>query len=205
MEDKSHLLKEHYSYEVYSLIETTSPTSLKEVENMLNGMELMSPNDAVFIIDENNKFLNFNNTEVSDFFIKYALELSDKYDNYVYDYYGTENQGIVIPVDVGGTSLKVVIRYDLSNKYLTNALANIFIILIYAGISVYFFSNSVSKEISLVAKNMREIAHGNSSELSNRLAVTSNDEIGDLVIAFNEIQELSSSMAHLSPFWFSNY
>lgn len=191
MEDKSHLLKEHYSYEVYSLIETDSPNSLKELEDMLNDMELMSSNDAVFIIDENNKFLNFNNTEVSDFFIKYALELSDKYDNYVYDYYGTENQGIVIPVDVGGTSLKVVIRYDLSNKYLTNALANIFIILIYAGISVYFFSNSVSKEISLVAKNMREIAHGNSSELSNRLAVTSNDEIGDLVIAFNEIQELT--------------
>ena len=191
MEDKSHLLKEHYSYEVYSLIETASPNSLKELEDMLNDMELMSSNDAVFIIDENNKFLNFNNTEVSDFFIKYALELSDKYNNYVYDYYGTENQGIVIPVDVGGTSLKVVIRYDLSNKYLTNALANIFIILIYAGISVYFFSNSVSKEISLVAKNMREISHGNSSELSNRLAVTSNDEIGDLVIAFNEIQELT--------------
>lgn len=191
MEDKSNLLKSHYSYEVYSLIETTSPNSLKELENMLNDMELMSSNDAVFIIDENKKFLNFNNVEVSDFFIKYALELSDKYDNYVYDYYGTENQGIVIPVNIGGTPLKVVIRYDLSNKYLTNALANILIILIYAGISVYFFSNSVSKEIAIVAKNMKEIAHGNSNELSNRLAVTSNDEIGDLVIAFNEVQELT--------------
>ena len=191
MEDKSNLLKNHYSYEVYSLIETTSPNSLKELENMLNDMELMSSNDAVFIIDENNKFLNFNNVEVSDFFIKYALELSDKYDNHVYDYYGTENQGIVIPVNIGGTPLKVVIRYDLSNKYLTNALANILIILIYAGISVYFFSNSVSKEIAIVAKNMKEIAHGNSNELSNRLAVTSNDEIGDLVIAFNEVQELT--------------
>ena len=59
MEDKSHLLKEHYSYEVYSLIETASPNSLKELEDMLNDMELMSSNDAVFIIDENNKFLNF--------------------------------------------------------------------------------------------------------------------------------------------------
>lgn len=191
MEDKSSTLKKHYTYEVTSMIETQSPSNLEELKNMLNKMELMSTNDAVFII-YNNEFINFNNTEVSDFFVKYALELSSQYDNAVYDYYGTENQGIVIPITISEKDdTRIVIRYDLSNSFLSGVAGNILIILIYAGISIYFFSNSVSKEVSIIAKSMKEISRGKSSGLNKKLPVTSNDEIGDLVIAFNEIQEMT--------------
>ena len=192
MEDKSTILREHYTYEVNYLIQASNPQNLEELEKVLNQIDFISPKDSVFIIDENNNFINFNNSEVSEFFKKYAFDLADSHNNSVYDYYGTESQGVSIPMHIDGIgNIRIVIRYDLSNQFLYGTLANILIILIYSGISIYCFSSSVSKEISIVAKNMQEISKGTSNELNERLAVTSNDEIGDLVIAFNEIQELT--------------
>jgi signal transduction histidine kinase len=48
----------------------------------------------------------------------------------------------------------------------------------------------MSGEISLVAEGLTEIADGELVNLGKNLAVTSNDEIGDLVVAFNKIQAL---------------
>lgn len=192
MEDKSTILREHYTYEVNYLIQASKPQNLEELEKVLNQIDFISSKDAVFIIDESNNFINFNNSEVSEFFKKYAFDLASSHNNSVYDYYGTESQGVSIPMHIDGIGdIRIVIKYDLSNKFLYGTLANIVIILIYSGLSIYCFSNSVSKEISIVAKNMQEISKGTSNELNERLAVTSNDEIGDLVIAFNEIQELT--------------
>ncbi|MBQ9279589.1 MAG: HAMP domain-containing histidine kinase [Clostridia bacterium] len=192
LEDKAKVLSEHYRQEIQSVISYSNINSIDSLKEVLSNLEFISPNDAVFLIDENGEFINFTNAEVTDFFMKYALDLSKDNNNLVYDYYGTESQGTVIPLKIDGKSINVVVKYDLSNSFLIPIFSNLIIIVIYCIISIYFFSTSVSNEISLVADNMKNISEKNSSDrIGEKLSVTSNNEIGDLVIAFNDVQELT--------------
>jgi two-component system NtrC family sensor kinase len=65
-----------------------------------------------------------------------------------------------------------------------------FLALLFLNVFVlYYFSKSLADEISLVAENLTEIAEGENVDLDRKLAVISNDELGDLVVAFNKIQQ----------------
>lgn len=192
MQEKSNILKQHYTLEVNSIIENTNPKNIEELKKLINDMELVSAKDAVFLIDEKDEFINFNNSEVSDFFIKYALELSSENDNIVYDYYGTEIQGVVIPITIGGQSVKIIVKYDLASHLLGTTLSNMVIILIYCGFSIFFFSRSITSELSNISENMQDMATKKKDALNEKLPVTSNDEIGDLIVAFNNLQDLTS-------------
>lgn len=192
MQEKSDILKQHYTLEVNSIVENSNPRNIDELKNIINKMDLVSANDSVFLIDNNNEFINFNNAEVSDFFIKYALELSAKNDNIVYDYYGTEFQGVVIPITIDEDTIEVIVKYDLSSHLLGTTFSNMVIILIYCGISIFFFSRSITSEISKISENMQDIATKKKGALNEKLPVTSSDEIGDLIVAFNNLQDLTS-------------
>lgn len=191
MDDKSSILKEHYTFAVKDLISNSSATTLLELQNDLNKINFINENDEVFLITENNEFINFNNVEVTDFFIKYALNLAKDYDNVVYDYYGTEAQGILIPINFNGNEITVVIRYDLTSPSNAIVFLNICIVFVFGIISISYFSHSVVKEISIVTTNMLDIVKNKSDALQKKLPVTSNDEIGELIMAFNEIQDLT--------------
>ena len=60
---------------------------------------------------------------------------------------------------------------------------------------LYYFSKALSGEISIVTKNLTEIAEGDDVNFDKKLAVISNDELGDLVIAFNKVQEREKAHA----------
>lgn len=191
MDDKSSVLHKHYTAEVQTLIENDRPQTLEELHSTLLKMEFISETDSVFILDKNNQPL-YNNESISDFFIKYAQELAEGNNNTIYDYYGTEAQGVLVPVTIGNEQVKVVVHYDLSNKLLSDTLGNLVIIVIYCGVSIYFFATSISREISLVVENLRAISKNSKNIFSSKLYVTSNDELGDLVDAFNDIQGLTT-------------
>ena len=191
MEDKSLILKEHYTFAVNDILENSKIYNIEDLKTKLNKINFISENDDVFLIDEKNHFINFNNVEVNDFFIQYSLDLAQNYDNVVYDYYGTEAQGVVIPININGQDLKVVIRYDLTSNQSVTVFLNLFIVLVFSIISITYFSNSIVKEISTVANNMSDIVKNKAHASQTKLPVTSNDEIGELVISFNQIQDLT--------------
>lgn len=191
MDDKSMILHRHYTSEINTLIENEKPQNIEELYSTLSKIEFISSNDSVFILDENNN-PHYNKDSISSFFIKYAQELAKDHHNTIYDYYGTEAQGVLVPVTINGKELKVVVHYDLSNKLLGETFRNLIIIVVYCGISIYFFATSITKEISLVAENLRGIAKNSKNIFNNKLYVTSNDELGDLVSAFNDIQGLTT-------------
>lgn len=197
MNDKSKVLAKHYQYEITSIMETKNIRNLEELQNELSQMQFISDKDGVFLIDENGSFINFTNAEVSEFFEKYATDLAKQNDNLVYDYYGTDAQGVIIPHRIDGKDIQIVIRYDLSNAFLGSIFSNLIIIMIYCVLSVYFFSSFITKEITLVTDSMNNISKTTSSNgIREKLAVTSNDEMGDLVVAFNDIQDLTSEYIH---------
>lgn len=197
MNDKSKVLAKHYQYEITSIMGTKNIRNLEELQNELSQMQFISDKDGVFLIDENGSFINFTNAEVSEFFEKYATDLAKQNDNLVYDYYGTDAQGVIIPLRIDGKDIQIVIRYDLSNAFLGSIFSNLIIIMIYCVLSVYFFSSFITKEITLVTDSMNNISKTTSSNgIREKLAVTSNDEMGDLVVAFNDIQDLTSEYIH---------
>ncbi len=138
-------------------------------------------------------FINFNNAEVTDFFIQYALNLAKNYNNVIFDYYGTESQGVLVPISFNDENIKVVIKYDLTSHGNKTVFLNILIILVFSLLSCIYFSHSIVKEISMVATSMSDIFKNDSKALQTKLPVTSNDEIGDLLIAFNQIQDLTNN------------
>lgn len=192
MEDKSSILKSHYTYAVKNIISSSAPITIEELESNLNRVDFINSKDSIYLIDDNNNFINFNNSEVSDFFIKYTLEIAEEYNNVIYDYYGTESQGVLIPITFNGRDFKVVVKYDLTSHGSSKVFLNIAIVLTIGIISSLSFSHSIVKDISTVASNMTKISKNNANALQTKLTVTSSDEIGDLVAAFNKIQELTN-------------
>ena len=102
-----------------------------------------------------------------------------------------ESQGVMKKVMGNGGEWVVGIKFDFGSTRSINFFLFAFFALLALNIFIiYFFSKTLAGEISLVADGLTEIARGKNVDLDHKLAVTSNDEVGDLVIAFNKIQEL---------------
>ena len=65
--------------------------------SLLSTIDLSREDDILFVTDKNFNFV-YKTDNLSDFFKKYATELSAKNNYVVYDYYGTSGQGILYPV-----------------------------------------------------------------------------------------------------------
>lgn len=157
----------------------------------LNSIKLDNPRDYKFVISPTGSILPVGYHPLSAFFIKYMKEISPKYNGHVYDYYGIDTQGAVVRIkgDVGYWTIGV--KYEVVSKETLTFLIVSFIILF--GLNAFvlsYFSNTLAGEMSMVTRSLAEIAEGGNVNLDKKLAVTSNDEIGDLVVAFNKIQDL---------------
>lgn len=193
LEDKSIVMQHHYVDTITEDIEKNNINTLEQLEDFLNNIKFITDNDKAFYINSNNDFINFTNEEVSEFFIQYALTLAEKHENRVYDYYGSETQGTLIPVKIGNDEIKIVIQYDLSGTNLPNIFFNVAILLIISSIVIYNFASSISKDISLVTTSINKLINSQDDGLEGKLPVTSSDELGDLLLAFNKVQELTKS------------
>ena len=193
LEDKSIVMQHHYVDTITEDIQKSNINSLKDLEHFLNNIKFITDKDKAFYIDSNNRFVNFTGEEVSEFFIQYALTLSEKHENRVYDYYGSEIQGTLIPVTIGDENIKIVIQYNLSGTKLPTIFFNVAILLLISSVVIYNFANSISKDISLVTTSINKLIDNQGEGIEGKLPVTSSDELGDLLLAFNKVQELTKS------------
>jgi len=179
--------------ELYIPSQTTeNPTTL--LYTQLQKVSLKKEADYYFIISPNGKVFTSNGSKLSDFFLKYLDEVSDtqpeKYR--VYDFYGDDSQGAFRTVNINGDNYIIGIHYNLvSNTILTGLIYIISILFIANIILLFYFSNYIANEINRVSNALLDISKNKNESFSHKLAVVSNDEIGDLVNAFNQIQFLA--------------
>lgn len=83
--------------------------------------------------------------------------------------------GILIPIDMIEGPIESATYYSI---------INIIIILILLALVVYVISSKMIKPVKQIAKTMAEIAHGD-GDLTRRLEVISNDEVGELAVQYN--------------------
>lgn len=167
-------------------------TNKEELLRKLDKIKVEGTKAEKFIISPEGKIeiINNPNAKLNDTFIKYIKELSDNLNGRVYDYDG-ENQGAVIKLKGDKGNWIVGVKYVVASRETIIFFLTSFIILL--GLNSFvlsYFSKSIADDISLVARSLTEIAEGG-NDLTKKLPVTSNDEIGDLVIAFNKIQDLT--------------
>lgn len=191
LEDKSVTMQHYYTDVIYKEIEDEKPQTVEELKELLLRLHFLSEQDNVFLIDEKNQFDNFKQVEVSDFFRLYALQLARQYGNRIYDYYGSELQGTLIPVTIEGKDMMIAIRYDLTNQNLQGIFINLFLLLVLSFFISHNFASSVTKDISLVTSSINNLLQQKENSTDQKLPVTSSDELGELLVAFNDVQELT--------------
>ncbi len=101
-----------------------------------------------------------------------------------------ESQGIVKTVTGADGQWKIGVIFQVaSDNTILVLIFSSFVLLLLTSVVLYYFANNISGDITLVAKNLMEIANGVDVDFGKKIAVTSNDEIADLVISFNRIQQ----------------
>lgn len=141
-----------------------------------------------FIIDVNGNYKTLENTELSEFFIKYTL--SNQMKNRTYDYYCIDREGTFIKVNTtDGHTYFVGVLYNTSSEVFIIALTTSFIILLLAiFIVLVYIATSISRDIKTITNGLNRII--DKKDLKQKLITTVNDESGELTESFTEIQRL---------------
>lgn len=180
-----------YSEKLHSMFDTNTVYSIDEVINKLNTISYYNENDFCFIIS-NDKVIYSSDIMPSDFMISYTTELSKEYNGRTYDSYGVDTQGATIYIQTTNGPCYICIAYSISSLETLNfLLCNALILIILIIFVLYYFAKSISQDITRVTYGLNNISNNSKLLYNKKLPVISNDELGDLVIAFNKVQELA--------------
>lgn len=176
----------------YNKLETTfkdinSDINLEKLQALLKSVALENNNDSTFISTPEGKIIASNGIQLGIVFPMYINGLSDKHKGHLYSDDG-EVQGVVLKIQGDNGLWKVGVKYNVVSEDAYTYFLISFSILLFLNIFVlYYFSRSISADIAQIAESLSEIAEGEEVDLDKKIPITSNDEIADLVIAFNKI------------------
>lgn len=192
VKDKGDILYEYYNMQLserFNDVERVNTTD--QLLKILKDIEFNNPRDCAFVVTPERRVITSDGSPLSNFFLRYLFDLSDNYGGRVYDRYGVDIQGSTLKIKGERAEWIVGVKFVIASTETITFFLISFIALFGLNASVLsYFSKTLTNDISRVAKNLAEIAEGGNIDLDKKLAVTSNDEIGDLVVAFNKIQDL---------------
>ena len=183
----------YYYYKLYVNSLDCNNTTIKNVKDMLDTIPLKTSNDYYFIITDNDIIISNPDGNISDFFLKYAKMYLNQTDGRVYEYYGVEQEGYVKSITLNtGEHAYIGFKYSTTNSDLIKYFFSISIIsTIFYIFILIIWSKKVSRNIIKVAENLSEIAKQKNIANIKNLPITDTNEIGQLTIAFNDIQKIT--------------
>ena len=167
--------------------------TLETISTKLDNIPLRNSSDYYFIIGSNEKKFSSNSGNATNFFIEYANEFLDQTDGRVYEYYGVEEQGYAKRITLqDSSSVLIGFKYTTTNVEIMTYFFGISIaaIIVYI-IILLIWTKNISKNISEISNRLTEISKKDNVINESPLPLLSNDELGDLTIAFNKIQHLT--------------
>ncbi len=173
--------------------------AVKDADQLENSLAGVMKNDfsdvkkSYFYMTPEGQLKTLDSSSLSKIFIRYMEDLSPAHNGRIYDFSG-ETQGVVIKLDGTRGMWTVGVKYEvLSQKAIIFFIISFLVLITVNIIVLSYFSKALSDDIRLVAYGLNKIVEGNHADLNKKLPVTSNDEIGDLVLAFNRIQDLEKA------------
>ena len=181
----------YYYYKLYLSSINLDNLGLHELQEKLSTVPLKSDNDYYFI-KHNNDYIFSNETgAVSHFFISYADMFLKENDGRVYEYYGVEEEGYVKKVKLNdGSECYIGFKYSTTSTDLISYFVAISVVSILAYIIILvLWSKNTSQNIEKITDQLSAIAKQKDLSKIGILPITSNNEIGRLTDAFNQIKK----------------
>lgn len=173
---------------------TKKDYTLNEVETILENIKLLQDDDTQFIIYEDGDYTTLNKKNLSDFFIKYTLQKSENQRNRTYETYGKDIQGAVKQINIDGSKAYIGIAFNIvTDSTLIYFLVGIVILFLINCIVLYYIAKSLADDTRKVSEALNNIVKNKNKKQKKHLPITSNDEIAQLVIAFNKIQDITDN------------
>lgn len=181
-------------YEAYLENRNFNNVNLNEIKENLKSIPLKSQDDYYFIYipDISYEYTSKPEAKISDFFKKYLNFYFEGNSDIIYEFYGTEQQAYTLRLtDNTGMSWYIGFEYNTTDQTLMAYYITIIIgaLLIYT-IFIYILAKNISNNIVNVSNSLKEILKGKNKN-KEKIAIFSNDEIGDLSYYYNKIAELT--------------
>lgn len=181
-------------YEAYLENRDFNNVNLNEIKENLKSIPLKSQDDYYFIYipDISYEYTSKPEAKISDFFKKYLNFYFEGNSDIIYEFYGTEQQAYTLKLtDNTGMSWYIGFEYNTTDQTLMAYYITIIIgaLMIYT-IFIYILAKNISNNIVNVSNSLEEILKGKNKN-KEKIAIFSNDEIGDLSYYYNKIAELT--------------
>lgn len=178
-----------YNEELNDEFKNKKYNNLSEITYDLQSFNKNNNDIERFIISKNGSYTTLNNSELSEFFIKYSL--ANQEINRAYDYYCIDREGTYVKINTydGNEYLVGVMYTTSSSNFLIALLISFIFLLILIFITLLYIATSLTKDIKIIIKGLNTIIK--KKDLNHELIVTANDETGELTDSFNQIQKLT--------------
>lgn len=190
--EKGDLLYHFYREELIKTFDASTTYTLDNVETLLKNIGLKNERDHIFIFSADNGEVYFSTEPLNDFFTTYTLNYYNNTNGHSYDYYGQNTGGAVIKLSTDSGDFFVGIRYYVfSSSVIAPFIVVALLLIVFNSLFVIYIGKDLSRDISSISSGLELISHSEDITNSKALPITSNDEIGSLTIAFNDIQRLT--------------
>jgi|LSQX01.3.fsa_nt_gb signal transduction histidine kinase len=186
IKEKGDMIYNMYKERIDLKLSDNSFESVGEAFDILEDTIYDNIKSVCFVKAPTGEIITSGNVNISEYLTYF---ISNPYEeDRIFDL-NAETQGIVTIVNNNGEEWRLGVIFKVASERALSFFFIGFIVLLTLIVFVlYYFSKSLSDDISLVADGLTDIASDEYVDLDKMLPVTSNDEIGDLVIAFNKIQ-----------------
>ena len=190
--EKEEVLYTAYNQIIEEVFDREFVYSKEEIISIAKNIELYDKKDTVFLVSNDKKVDIINGEKVSDFVVEYIFQISEQNDGRLYDSYGVDNQGTSIKLKLqDGEEVYLGILYNIySRTALVYLVVTATVLAVVSCMIIGIFGSSITNSLRQIHSGFKNIS--SKSKKETLLPVVSNDEIGDLVIAFNDIQKLNN-------------
>ena len=183
-----------YSKDLYYFLNYNTFSDKNDILEKSKSLSFLKNSDYFFVKTPDGKFFDSDNKEIefSRFFNLYLDEMSPSNDGRVYEYYGIDCQAATYSVNINGETYIVGIYFKIISTDVLLYFAIAFISLLVINLVILsLFSKSLSDDITVISNKFMDMTKEDNVDSMENLSLTSNDEIGELIIAFNKIQNFT--------------
>lgn len=180
--DKGVVLAEFYHFQLNAYLQNKQIIDKESAEEILKKIQSKNNKFNYFIIEPNGKTTG----EIDKTAIYYINNYADDY-----RFFGktVEEQGVFIK----SNDYVLGIKFYLDSSFIIFYAITFTVCFICLILITFYFTKQISYDVKIVTERINKLAAGNTSYEEKKLPVVSNDEIGELVLAFNKIQELEKN------------
>lgn len=203
IEEKGNILFEYYKLQLQDkLIDLNDVDDSKMFLNKLENIKLKGIKTTYLVVSPEGDIMFSDNSVKSPTVIYFIENPTD--DNRIYGI-TKELQGVIQKVKINERYFSIGVTFEVFSQRTKDVLTFAFIcFLLINAIVVYYFSKSISNDISQIAASLLAIPEGNTNKSRMKIPIISNDEIGDLAIAFNRLQQYAMEYDEIKNEFFAN-